>query len=105
MEPGLRTGHYRISTDELLIDHDGGSYVSMEDMAVAILDDTEHPAHRRQRRQMSNPPRTASKARGPRTPAPSRTRYSRLIKLPLLPVHEYRGSGPRTRRPESGPCP
>jgi putative NADH-flavin reductase len=49
MEPGLRTGDYRIGRDELLVDWDGRSYLSMEDMAAAILDEIEQPAHRRQR--------------------------------------------------------
>ncbi len=49
MEPGLRTGNYRTGADELLIDPDGRSYISMEDMAVAILDEIENPTHRRRR--------------------------------------------------------
>lgn len=49
MEPGLRTGHYRTGQDELLVDASGASYVSMEDMAVAVLDEIEQPSHRRQR--------------------------------------------------------
>jgi putative NADH-flavin reductase len=47
MEPGLRTGRYRTGSGELLIDETGASYVSMEDMAVAVLDEIERPAHRR----------------------------------------------------------
>lgn len=49
MEPGLRTGAYRVGQDELLIDSDGQSYVSMEDMAVAVLDEIEVPSHQKQR--------------------------------------------------------
>lgn len=49
MEPGRRTGNYRIGGDELLIDPEGSSYVSMEDMAVAVLDEIEHPQHRGRR--------------------------------------------------------
>jgi len=49
MEPGLRTGNYRTGGDELLVGPDGRSYLSMEDMAVAILDEIETPTHRRQR--------------------------------------------------------
>ncbi len=56
MEPRLRTGHYRTGTDELLVDPDGRSYVSMEDMAVAILDEIEAPAHRRQRFTVASTP-------------------------------------------------
>jgi putative NADH-flavin reductase len=47
MEPGLRTGRYRTGGGELLVDEAGRSYVSMEDMAVAVLDEIERPAHRR----------------------------------------------------------
>jgi len=49
MEPGVRTGNYRTGANELLIDSQGRSYISMEDMAVAILDEIETPSHRRQR--------------------------------------------------------
>jgi uncharacterized protein len=49
MEPGLRTGDYRTGRDELLVNDSGASYVSMEDMAVAVLDEIEQPTHRRQR--------------------------------------------------------
>lgn len=49
MEPGLRTGTYRVGQDELLVDSAGRSYVSMEDMAVAVVDEIEEPAHHRQR--------------------------------------------------------
>ena len=49
MEPGLRTGVYRVGQDELLVDRSGRSYISMEDMAVAVIDEIEDPAHRGQR--------------------------------------------------------
>jgi len=49
MEPGVRTGEYRTGDDEILTDADGRSYISMEDMAVAIVDEIEKPTHRRQR--------------------------------------------------------
>ncbi|MBC7632385.1 NAD(P)-dependent oxidoreductase [Aeromicrobium sp.] len=49
MEPGLRTGSYRVGQDELLVDSTGRSYVSMEDIAVAVVDEIEQPAHRGQR--------------------------------------------------------
>ncbi|MGI8680547.1 MAG: NAD(P)-dependent oxidoreductase [Mycobacteriales bacterium] len=60
MEPGLRTGHYRTGTDELLIEPDGRSYISMEDMAVAILDEIEAPTHRRQRFTVASTPESGS---------------------------------------------
>ncbi|WKX73950.1 NAD(P)-dependent oxidoreductase [Streptomyces sp. XD-27] len=49
LEPGERTGAYRLGRDELLIDADGNSAISMEDLAVALLDEAERPAHHRTR--------------------------------------------------------
>ncbi|MGP9022446.1 NAD(P)-dependent oxidoreductase [Streptomyces sp. BR1] len=49
LEPGERTGTYRLGTDELLMDAEGRSSVSMEDLAVALLDEAEHPRHHRTR--------------------------------------------------------
>jgi putative NADH-flavin reductase len=47
LEPGVRTGQYRVGRDELLVDPDGASSISMEDFAVALLDEVEGPRHRR----------------------------------------------------------
>ncbi|MEU5427990.1 NAD(P)H-binding protein [Streptomyces olivoreticuli] len=49
LEPGERTGTYRLGTDELLVDAEGNSAISMEDLAVALLDEAERPKHRRTR--------------------------------------------------------
>ncbi|MFF7988901.1 NAD(P)-dependent oxidoreductase [Kitasatospora xanthocidica] len=49
LEPGVRTGRFRLGRDELLVDADGNSAISMEDLAVALLDEVETPAHRRAR--------------------------------------------------------
>ncbi|MEU5028083.1 NAD(P)-dependent oxidoreductase [Streptomyces milbemycinicus] len=49
LEPGERTGTYRLGTDELLVGADGTSRISMEDLAVALLDEAEHPRHHRTR--------------------------------------------------------
>ncbi|MFE2412712.1 MULTISPECIES: NAD(P)-dependent oxidoreductase [unclassified Kitasatospora] len=49
LEPGTRTGRFRLGRDELLVDADGDSAISMEDLAVALLDEAETPAHRRTR--------------------------------------------------------
>ena len=46
-EPGKRTGHYRSSKDTLLTDAAGESRISMEDYAIAIVDELEAPRHRR----------------------------------------------------------
>lgn len=48
-EPGVRTGTYRLGADELLVDADGNSGVSMEDFAIAVLDEAERPKHHRTR--------------------------------------------------------
>ena len=45
--PGTRTGTYRIGTDTLIVDKDGLSQISMEDFAVALIDEAETAAHRR----------------------------------------------------------
>ncbi|WP_433428935.1 NAD(P)-dependent oxidoreductase [Nonomuraea sp. CA-141351] len=49
LEPGERTGRYRLGSDELLVDAQGRSVISMEDFAVALLDEAERPRHRRVR--------------------------------------------------------
>lgn len=43
IEPGERTGKFRIGTTKLLIDEQGNSKISMEDFAIAILDEIEDP--------------------------------------------------------------
>ncbi|MET8778115.1 NAD(P)H-binding protein [Nocardia sp. NPDC004654] len=43
--PGERTGAYRLGGDELLSDPDGVSRISLEDFAVALLDEAERPVH------------------------------------------------------------
>lgn len=47
--PGARTGHFRTGADELLVDADGRSEISAEDLAVALLDEIEQPSHRMRR--------------------------------------------------------
>ncbi|WP_372351622.1 NAD(P)-dependent oxidoreductase [Streptomyces sp. KL116D] len=49
LEPGVRTGSYRLGADELVVDADGVSAISMEDFAVALLDAAERPEHHRAR--------------------------------------------------------
>ncbi|MCW8379634.1 NAD(P)-dependent oxidoreductase [Streptomyces justiciae] len=41
LEPGERTGRYRRGTDTLLTDAGGRSWISAEDLAVAVLDELE----------------------------------------------------------------
>lgn len=43
LRPGVRTGQYRRGSDTLIIDDSGASQISMEDFAVAILDEVENP--------------------------------------------------------------
>ncbi len=45
--PGTRTGHYRLGKDELLLDAKGESRISMEDLAVVLLDEVDRPSHHR----------------------------------------------------------
>ncbi|MFD7233185.1 NAD(P)-dependent oxidoreductase [Streptomyces sp. NPDC059881] len=45
IEPGERTGAYRRSGDDLVVDADGNSRISAEDYAVALLDEIEQPKH------------------------------------------------------------
>jgi putative NADH-flavin reductase len=45
MTAGRRTGRFRTGTDELIVDRDGTSRISLEDVAVAVLDGAERPRH------------------------------------------------------------
>jgi putative NADH-flavin reductase len=49
IEPGERTGRYRLGGDQLLSDHSGESKISAEDFAVAIADLVENGQHVRAR--------------------------------------------------------
>lgn len=48
-EPGPRTGRFRLGGDQLLVDADGKSHISMEDYAIALADEIETPQHTRTR--------------------------------------------------------
>jgi putative NADH-flavin reductase len=43
--PGERTGEYRTTGDQLLVDGRGKSFITFEDYAVAVLDELERPQH------------------------------------------------------------
>jgi putative NADH-flavin reductase len=45
LTPGVRTGNYRLGGDELVVDEQGLSQISMEDFAVAMLDESERVRH------------------------------------------------------------
>src|ERR1700744_5963533 len=49
IEPGQRTGVFKKGKDKLITDETGKSHISMEDFAVAILDEIENPKHIRER--------------------------------------------------------
>ena len=48
-EPGQRTGKFRLGTNQLIANAQGNSSISMEDYAIALVDELEKPAHRRAR--------------------------------------------------------
>lgn len=47
--PGQRTGQFRLGTDQLLKDAKGESRISVQDYAMAMIDEVEKPQHVRQR--------------------------------------------------------
>ena len=49
IQPGTRTGKYRVGKDQLVKDEKGESRISAEDYAVAIVDEIEKPQHLRER--------------------------------------------------------
>lgn len=49
LDPGQRTGQFRLGKDALLVDASGASHISLEDYAVAMIDELERPTHSRSR--------------------------------------------------------
>lgn len=49
IEPGERTGKFRLGKNQVVFDEKGGSRISTADYAVALIDELEAPAHIRQR--------------------------------------------------------
>ncbi len=49
IEPGERTGKFRLGKDQLVTDDKGESHISAEDFAIAVLDELESPNHIRSR--------------------------------------------------------
>ncbi len=47
--PGERTGKYRLGADQLIANEQGDSRISLEDYAIALVDELEKPQHERQR--------------------------------------------------------
>lgn len=49
LKPGVRTGKFRIGKDDLLVDEKGESFISVEDYAVAMVDELEQGNHHYER--------------------------------------------------------
>ena len=49
LEPGSRTSKFRTGGDQMLMGPEGPARISLEDLAVAILEEIEQPKHIRQR--------------------------------------------------------
>ena len=49
MAPGERTGKFRLGKDELIVDERGDSNISVEDFAVAMIDELEQEKHHQER--------------------------------------------------------
>jgi putative NADH-flavin reductase len=47
--PGERTGKFRLGTDQLIANEQGDSRISLEDYAIALVDELESPKHERER--------------------------------------------------------
>lgn len=47
--PGERTGTFRLGKDDLIVDAEGKSHISVEDYALAMVDELERHAHSRER--------------------------------------------------------
>ena len=47
--PGTRTGHFRLGKDQVVKDAKGESKISVQDYAVAMIDEMEKPKHSKQR--------------------------------------------------------
>lgn len=49
LESGKRTGKFRLGKDDLIVDKNGNSHISVEDYAVAMVDELENPKHHYER--------------------------------------------------------
>ena len=49
LESGKRTGKFRLGKDDLIVDENGISHISVEDYAVAMVDELENPNHHYER--------------------------------------------------------
>lgn len=46
---GKKTGHYRLGKDDLIVDAEGNSHISVQDYADAMVNELEKPAHHKER--------------------------------------------------------
>jgi uncharacterized protein len=49
LHPGKRTANFRLGKDDLVVNETGESKISVQDYAVAMIDELEKPAHHRER--------------------------------------------------------
>jgi len=49
IEPGERTGKFRLGHEQLLVNEKGESRISNQDFAIAVIDELENPTHNQQR--------------------------------------------------------
>ena len=49
IEPGLRTEKFHLGKDDMIVNEKGESKISVQDYAVAMIDEVEKPAHHRER--------------------------------------------------------
>lgn len=49
LAPGMRTCSFRLGKDDLIVDKEGNSNISVEDYAVAMLDEVDNEAHHQER--------------------------------------------------------
>jgi len=49
LEPGERTGVYRLGKDDLIVNAKGESKISIQDYAKAMIDEFEKPQHHHER--------------------------------------------------------
>jgi hypothetical protein len=49
IEPGQRTGKFRLGKDDMIVNEKGESKISVQDYAVAMIDEVEKPVHHRER--------------------------------------------------------
>jgi len=65
LKPGERTGKFRLGDDQLLVDSKGERRISLQDYAVAMIDELEKPTHIGQRFTVGYQSRTPTKMTDP----------------------------------------